>query len=53
MDSEAKCLETLVPVCCDGTQSYLLVGKGKVVPAMQSMVERSKPMIWTLPKKYQ
>jgi hypothetical protein len=28
----------------------ILVGKDEAVPAMQSMVERSKPVIWTLPK---
>jgi hypothetical protein len=33
--------------------TMILVGKGEVVPTMQSIVERSKSIIWILPKKYQ
>jgi hypothetical protein len=44
---------SIILVHCDCTQSYfiILVGKGEVVPAMQSMVERSEPIIWTLHTK--
>jgi hypothetical protein len=46
---------SIIPVRWNDTQSYfmILVGKGEAVAAMQPMVERSKPVIWTLPKKYQ
>jgi hypothetical protein len=39
-------------VLCDGTQSYfmILVGKDENVSTMQLMVDRSKLVIWTIPK---